>query len=84
MKKPVNAFLRLAAALSMTAIASLANAQAWPAKPVIFVNPFPAGGGTDTFARPIAAQLSKQLGQQFIIENKAGASGTMGDKQGDK
>ncbi len=78
MKKPVNAFLRLAATLSMTAVASLANAQAWPTKPVTFLNPFPAGGGTDTFARPIAAKLSQQLGHQFIIENQGGAGGTVG------
>lgn len=57
---------------------SLAFAQAWPSKPVTFLNPFPAGGGTDTFARPIAAKLSQQLGQQFIIENQGGAGGTVG------
>ena len=45
------------------------------------VNPFPAGGGTDTFARPLAAQLSKQLGQQFIVENIGGAGGTIGAAQ---
>ena len=78
MKRPVNAFLRLAAALSMAAAASLVNAQAWPTKPVTFLNPFPAGGGTDTFARPIAAKLSQQLGQQFIVENQGGAGGTVG------
>jgi tripartite-type tricarboxylate transporter receptor subunit TctC len=78
MKTPSNAFLRLAAALSMTTAAALANAQAWPTKPVTFLNPFPAGGGTDTFARPIAAKLSQQLGQQFIIENQGGAGGTVG------
>jgi tripartite-type tricarboxylate transporter receptor subunit TctC len=78
MKTPSNVFLRLTAALSMTAVAALANAQAWPTKPVTFLNPFPAGGGTDTFARPIAAKLSQQLGQQFIIENQGGAGGTVG------
>jgi len=78
MKVTVNAGLRLAAALSMAAAASLANAQAWPTKPVTFLNPFPAGGGTDTFARPIAAKLSQQLGQQFIVENQGGAGGTVG------
>ena len=52
--------------------------QAWPTKPVRLINPFPAGGGTDTFARPLSAQLSKQLGQQFIVENIGGAGGTVG------
>ena len=54
------------------------HAQAWPTKPVRLINPFPAGGGTDTFARPLSAQLSKQLGQQFIVENIGGAGGTVG------
>lgn len=57
------------------------HAQSWPAKPVRLINPFPAGGGTDTFARPLAAQLSKQLGQQFIVENIGGAGGTVGAAQ---
>jgi tripartite-type tricarboxylate transporter receptor subunit TctC len=55
-----------------------AQAQTWPTKPVTFLNPFPAGGGTDTFARPIAAKLSQQVGQQFLIENQGGAGGTLG------
>jgi len=55
-----------------------AQAQAWPQKPMVFLNPFPAGGGTDTFARPIAAKLSQQFGQQALIENQGGAGGTVG------
>jgi tripartite-type tricarboxylate transporter receptor subunit TctC len=55
-----------------------AHAQTWPSKPIIFLNPFPAGGGTDTFARPIAARLSQTLGQQVLIENQGGAGGTVG------
>jgi len=55
-----------------------AHAQTWPSKPIVFLNPFPAGGGTDTFARPIAARLSQTLGQQVLIENQGGAGGTVG------
>ena len=59
-------------------VAMGAGAQGWPTKPIIFLNPFPAGGGTDTFARPIAAKLSQSLGQQVLIENQGGAGGTVG------
>jgi tripartite-type tricarboxylate transporter receptor subunit TctC len=45
---------------------------------VRWISPFPAGGGTDAFARPLAAQVSKQLGQQVVIENIGGAGGTVG------
>ena len=62
----------------VAAFAAGAQAQSWPTKPVTFLNPFPAGGGTDTFARPIAAKLSQQVGQQFLIENQGGAGGTLG------
>jgi len=55
-----------------------ALAQSWPTKPVTWVVPFPAGGGTDAFARPLTAVLSKNTGKQFIIDNKGGAGGTVG------
>jgi tripartite-type tricarboxylate transporter receptor subunit TctC len=55
-----------------------AMAQEWPNKPITFVIPFPAGGGTDAFARPLAAQLTKQLGKQIVIDNRGGAGGTLG------
>src|SRR5688500_19898505 len=68
-----------AAAAAVLALSPLAaQAQAWPQKPMIFLNPFPAGGGTDTFARPIAAKLSQQFGEQALIENQGGAGGTVG------
>ena len=62
-------------------VSSMGYAQVWPTRPVRLINPFPAGGGTDTFARPLSAQLSKQTGQQFIVENIGGAGGTVGAAQ---
>ena len=53
-------------------------AQAWPAKPVKIVAVFPPGGSVDTVARILSFQLTKQLGQQFIVDNKGGASGSIG------
>ena len=50
----------------------------WPTKPITIVVPFPAGGGTDAFARPLSAQLTKQMGKQIIIDNRGGAGGTLG------
>ena len=73
--------LGLAASL---AAPSIARAQAWPPGTITWLNPFPAGGGTDTFARPLAAQVGEQLGCQIIIDNKGGAGGTVGASQAAK
>jgi tripartite-type tricarboxylate transporter receptor subunit TctC len=67
----------LAGVLALT-VSTAAVAQSWPTKPVRLINPFPPGGGTDTFARPLAARLSQSMGQQFIVENLGGAGGTLG------
>ena len=50
----------------------------WPSKPVTVVVPFPPGGGTDAFARPLFASMTRNLGKQFVIDNKGGAGGTLG------
>jgi tripartite-type tricarboxylate transporter receptor subunit TctC len=73
--------VKMCVAVAATLAASLSLAQGWPTKPVKLINPFPAGGGTDTFARPLSAQLTKQTGQQFVVENIGGAGGTIGAAQ---
>ena len=67
------------ASASLALAPLLGNAQStWPNKPVTVVVPFPAGGGTDAFARPLSAQFSKATGKQLIIDNRGGAGGTLG------
>ncbi len=68
-----------ASSLATFSVASHAqSATAWPAKPVTLVVPFPAGGGTDAFARPMGAAFTKITGQQLINDNKGGGGGTVG------
>src|SRR5689334_23961296 len=72
-------FVVRAAALTLCALAPLAAfAQAWPAKPVHLIAPFPPGGSVDPLARMLGARLADSLGQQFVVENKPGASGSIG------
>lgn len=69
----------LIAASAACAVPLAARAQAaWPAKPVTLIVPFPAGGGTDAFARPLATQFSKLTGKALVIDNRGGAGGTLG------
>jgi len=65
-------------AAGVTAVAGGASAQDFPTRPVTLVVPFAAGGPTDTVARLIGASMSKTLGQQVVVENVAGAGGTLG------
>ena len=67
-----------AIAVAGALVAGTASAQNWPNRAVRIINPFPAGGGTDAFARPLAAVMPKDLGQQVQIENLGGAGGTLG------
>jgi tripartite-type tricarboxylate transporter receptor subunit TctC len=68
----------LAAGAASLAAPSVLAQGAWPSKPVTIVVPFPPGGGTDAFARPLFAVMTKNTGRQFVIDNKGGAGGTLG------
>ena len=65
----------LVLAVAATVLASSAFAQAWPAKPIRLVVPFPAGGGTDIISRELT---NKMTGYNFVIDNKPGAGGNLG------
>ena len=79
MKLPRRQFLHLAAgAAALPAVSRVARAQTYPTRPVRIIVGFPAGGATDILARLTGQWLSERLGQQFIIENRAGAGGNIG------
>jgi tripartite-type tricarboxylate transporter receptor subunit TctC len=87
MTHPVNPPLRgrrlltlgsLGATALMAAPWVRAQSAGWPNRPVTIVVPFPAGGGTDAFARPLFAVMTRNAGKQFVIDNKGGAGGTVG------
>ena len=78
MRYPRRHFLRLAAgAAALPVLSRFARAQVYPTRPVRIVCGYPPGGVVDIYARLIAQWLSVQLGQQFIVENKPGAGGTI-------
>jgi tripartite-type tricarboxylate transporter receptor subunit TctC len=66
------------AAAGLWSAPSVAFAQAWPSRPVTVILPFAAGGGTDLLARSLAQHFSDTFGQQFVIDNRAGAGGNVG------
>ena len=79
MKLPRRSFLHLAAgAVALPAVLRAAWAQAYPTRPVSLIVPFPAGGPTDTVARIMTEPMRTALGQPVIVENLAGAGGTLG------
>jgi len=61
-----------------------AAADDYPTKPVRFISPFSAGGGTDTVARTLAARLGEQMGRVFVVDNRGGAEGVVGTEIGAK
>lgn len=76
------AFLLIAAATGSLALPASSGAQtAYPTKPVTMIVPFSAGSTTDVVGRLVAERLAKNLGQPFVVENKAGAGGTLGAAQ---
>ena len=79
MKLPRRNFLHLAAsAAALPAVSRIAWAQAYPSRPVHWIVSFAAGGPNDIVARIVGQYLSDHLGQQFVIENRAGAAGNVG------
>ncbi len=76
--KLLKTLLSAATAAALTTIATGVMAQSYPTKPITLIVPWPAGGSTDVAMRAIAEGASKHLGQPIVIDNKAGASGTLG------
>ena len=69
---------RLTIILMLVGLSEGTAAQTWPSKPIRIIVPFSAGSGTDIVARTVADQLSKQIGQTIVVENRVGAGGTIG------
>ena len=69
---------RFLLAMALSAVPPLAFSQDWPNKPVKFVSPYPPGGSVDPLARMLGAKLGESLKQNFIVENRTGASGVIG------
>ncbi len=69
---------RLLALAALSLAATAASAQSWPAQPVRWIVPYPAGGGADVVARTVASGIEKPLGQTIVVENRPGAATIIG------
>src|SRR3954451_24524776 len=66
------------AAVCMTLAAACVHAQQYPAKPIRYISPYPAGGGNDTLLRILADKVGEQIGQRVIVDNRPGANTIIG------
>jgi len=71
----------LCSALVALGVVAPAAAETYPARPVTMIVAYPPGGASDVIARVVAAKMSERLGQQVVVENRAGAGGNLGAKQ---
>src|SRR5262245_61025779 len=82
LKFPRRTFLHLAAvAAALPTVSRLAIAQVYPSRPITIVDTFPPGGSTGILARILADRLSQTIGQQVVVDQRGGASGTIGARQ---
>lgn len=76
--KIVNRLCRMALGIALASVATAGMADTWPSRPVRMIVGFPPGGGADIVARVLGAELSKSLGQSFVVDNRSGANGVIG------
>ncbi len=74
---PISAVRRLGLGIAACCVAAVASAQSFPSQPITMLIPYPPGGSADMLARPMLAQLQKELGQPVVLDYKAGAGGTI-------
>ncbi len=78
MKTPTPAALAQVTSLALLALAGAVHAQNYPSKPVRIIIPFPPGGNTDIYARPVSAKMGEIYGHQMVVDNRPGAGGSIG------
>ena len=74
----MTAWRGILAAFALASFATAGSAQPYPTKPIHLIVPYPAGGGTDFFARLVGQKMSELIGQPIVVENKPGAATNLG------